>query len=129
MQPIITKTASISYYEKDILLIKILQDSEIDVREAEETFQETLKITEGKRYAVLIDACIRVQVTPEARIYGAQKERQENLIAQAIVVNSLANRLLGNFIIKFNKPPAPTRLFPDYGIALEWLRLQVSKEQ
>ena len=129
MQSITTKTATINYYESDIVLIKLIEDSEIDVEEAEENFKATLKITKGNRYAALIDACVAVQVTPEARVYGADKERQENLIAQAIIVNSLANRLMGNFIIKFNKPKAPTKLFADYESALEWLRPLTAKEK
>ena len=126
MSTIITKTASISYFEKNILLIKIIEDSEIDMEESKENFEATLKITEGKRFAALVDACVPVQVSPEARAFSAKKEMQENLIAQAIVVNTLANRLIGNFIINFNKPHSPTKLFSDRETALAWLREQVS---
>jgi len=44
--------------------------------------------------------------------------------AKAIIVNSMANRIVGNFIIKFHKPIAKTRLFSDEETALAWLREQ-----
>ncbi len=127
MENIITKTAVLSYLEKDIILVKILENAEIDVPESEENFLASMELSEGKRYAILVDACVPVQVTPEARVYGSHPERQKKLIAQAIVVNSLANRLIGNFLIKFNKPPAPTQLFADYETALKWLRKEIIK--
>lgn len=122
-----TQTASISFLDKNILLIKMKEGAEIDVEEATENFEAVLKLAEGRKYAVLVDACVPVQVTPDARMYGANIERQRDLIAQAIVVNTLANRLIGNFIINFNKPFAPTKLFSDNETALVWLNEQVVK--
>ncbi len=123
-----TQTASISYIDEYRLLIKLKENIEIDVEEATENYEAVLKLTKGQKYAVLIDARVPVQVSPEARKYGSNQERQKDLIAQAIIVNTLANRLIGNFIINFNKPFAPTKLFSDEETAMEWLKEQIVKE-
>ena len=127
MTSITTKTAILSYLEKDIMILRLIEDSEIDLKEAVETFEATLKLAEGRKYAMMIDATVSVQVSSAAREYSAKKERQKNLIAQAIVVTSLANKIIGNFIIKVNKPYAPTRLFSNEEDALAWLREMINK--
>ncbi len=129
MLPIKTKTAEFSYLEEDILLVNLIEDAEIDIIDVDESFEATMQVTQGKKYAAFIDAAKSVHVTSEARAYGARKEFQLNLIAQAIFINSLANRIVGNFIIRFNKPYAPTKLFSDKQAALIWLREQILKQK
>lgn len=45
-----------------------------------------------------------------------------------MVTNSLANKLLGNFFIKFHKPKTPARIFSDEKTALEWLRAVIAEK-
>ena len=129
METIQTKTAEFSYIEKDIIQVRLFENARIEIKDVEESFTATMNIAEHKKYAVLVDATPYVYVTPEARIHGARKEFQLNLVAQAIFVTSLANRIVGNFIIRFNKPYAPTKLFSDKESALEWLREQLKRNK
>ena len=46
---------------------------------------------------------------------------QKKLIAQAVLVNSLATRIAGNFYIRFNKPTKPTKIFTNAEDAKSWL--------
>ena len=41
--------------------------------------------------------------------------------AEAIVVNSLAHKIMANFITKFYKTPMPIKIFNDEESALQWL--------
>ena len=57
----------------------------------------------------------------EARELFASKESAENQLAKAIVINSLAQKLMANFFIRFNKPPEPVKVFGKEEEALAWL--------
>lgn len=121
---IITKCASFSIVEDGILFIKLFEDSEIDLFESKLMQKKSLEITSDKKFVALIDARAKLSVTKESREWGSTPEAQKNMLAQAILVNSLANKLVGNFIIKFHKPPAKTALFTEEKYALNWLREQ-----
>lgn len=120
-----TKCATFDLIEEDILHIVLLEDSEIDLEESKLMQQKSLLLTEGKKFVALIDARAKVNVSKESREWGSSAEAQKNMVAQAILINSLANRLVGNFIIKFHKPVAKTALFTDEASALKWLRKQL----
>lgn len=119
-----SRCATFSLIEEGILRIGLLQNSEIDLAESKAMQQISLGITKGKKFVALVDARTQVVVSKESREWGSSAEGQKNLLAQAIIVDSLANKLIGNFIIQFHKPIAKTKLFSDEATAIEWLREQ-----
>ena len=58
----------------------------------------------------------------EARQYVASS-KDSNLVvkAEALIINSLGLRLMGNFYLKINKPPRPAKLFNDRLQGIDWL--------
>ncbi len=119
-----TKAATFSLMEDGILLISLLEGAEIELEESKLMQSTSLQITKGKKFVALVDARARVNVSKESREWGSTPEAQVNMLAQAIIVNSLPNRIVGNFIIKFHNPSAKTKLFSDEESALAWLREQ-----
>ena len=119
-----TKCATFSLIEEGILRIQLLENAEVDLTESKEMQKISLQITNGKKFVALVDARTQVVVSKELREWGSSPEGQKNMLAQAIVVDSLANRLIGNFIIQFHKPIAKTRLFSDETTAIDWLKQQ-----
>ncbi len=124
INPISTKSATFSLIEEGILRVQILDNSEIDLEESKIMQKISLQITEDKKFVTLVDARVRVVVSKESREWGSSSEGQKNMLAQAIIVDSMANRLIGNFIIQFHKPIAITKLFSDETSAIEWLKEQ-----
>ncbi len=57
----------------------------------------------------------------EARQYVASKVVNSVVKAEALVLNSMALRLMGNFYLKVNKPARESRLFNNRDVAFEWL--------
>jgi len=108
-----------------IYLLKIIEGAEIEVEDAKEMSAVFSQMANGQNYAVLLDATNNFNVSGEAKTLIASKEYSKNRIAAAFIINSLANRITGNFFIKFNKPETPTKLFPDEKSAMEWLKDQV----
>ena len=61
-------------------------------------------------------------IDKEVREYGKTAEATRYTSASAIVVKSLAHKLMGNFFIKVQKPAVPTKLFSEEKEAIEWLK-------
>jgi hypothetical protein len=119
-----TQCAVFSIIEEGILRIHMLDGAEIDLEESKKLAKISMELTDNKKFVALIDARAKVVISKEAREWGSSPEGQGNLFAQAVIVTSLANRLIGNFIIQFHKPIATTKLFSDEASALVWLKEQ-----
>jgi hypothetical protein len=126
MEKVITEIAELYFLEDGVFCTRLLQDREIDIDKAKANFEAAKKITGDSRYAAFTDGRGFMSITKEAMAFGGTKEVNDPIIAHAILVNSLANRLIGNFLIKFYKPPALTRLFTSEDEALVWLREQLA---
>jgi hypothetical protein len=79
-------------------------------------------IFEGKKFPLLIVTGEYTLPTPEARAYIATPESDPYASAEAYVVKSLSQKLVGNVYLSFNKPARPTRIFNSEEKALEWLQ-------
>jgi hypothetical protein len=128
MKKITTEIAEL-YFEDDILYTRILEGVDITLERAKANFEAAKTLGLPKRYAALSDGVAFANITKEAIAYGGTDEVNDPLIAHAILVKLLANRLIGNFIIKFHKPSAPTCLFTDQEEALKWLRGKLKEEK
>jgi hypothetical protein len=105
-----------------IIRIEFFNGADIDLSDAELINENLIKMSEGKKYCILLDGHNQFTTTPESRAFVAKKSSDR--IAFAIVTNSIANKLVGNFFIQFNKPNTPTKLFSDEEQAIEWLNEQ-----
>lgn len=79
------------------------------------------ELLQGDRCPHLIIMCPGVNVDKEVRDFGTTKESASNTTANAIVSDSLAHRILGNFFIQVQRPAVPTRMFKKEEEAIEWL--------
>jgi hypothetical protein len=131
MEVINTKTSVYSMLKPSILLVVMKEDAIVDVPEVQENYETALRMTKGKRYASLVDARAFATITTEARDYSLQPEMYEHVVGQAILITSLANRLLANFLIRFYKKnkSVEMRIFNDYHMALHWLKEKLTEEQ
>lgn len=119
---IITRTAKLSFDKEELVLyIEIFSGNEIGLEDSIEHNLASQKLTNGVYHCAFIKALGNIDISSEARKYGSNPEIQNKLIAQAVLVNSLATRIAGNFYIRFNKPPKPTRIFTNAEDAMSWL--------
>lgn len=119
---IITRTARLSFNkEEGLLYVELFPGNEIGLEDSKEHTAASEKLTNGAMHCAFIKALGNIDISSEARKHGSNPEIQQNLIAQAVLVNSLATRIAGNFYIRFNKPPKPTRIFTNPEDAKSWL--------
>lgn len=76
----------------------------------------------NKPYVILVTGGDLITFSKEARELAASKEFIEAALAKALLINSTAYKIVGNFYLKVNKPYLQTRIFSDRTKALNWLR-------
>jgi hypothetical protein len=116
------KCSVVSLRSDGIINFHIKPDVTLNIIDAKEIVAATAEIGEGKRYPLLITAGSFSLVDNEVRKYASSIEGNKYTIASAIVVNNVAQKLMGNAYIKFNQPPLPTRLFTTEKEAVLWLQ-------
>ena len=96
----------------------------VSLEQAKELTDAYIKITNGKRTPhlftankfVIIEKDVMEFMRDVANNYGK---------ADAFVIDSLPQKIVGNFYLKFVKPQVPTKLFRTEEKAIEWLKKHV----
>jgi hypothetical protein len=78
------------------------------------------KLSVGELLPLLVIYGKYNQFSKETRAFIARSTATK---ADALVINSLPLKILGNFYLKFDRPNRPTHLFTDVGSAVTWLKL------
>ena len=89
-----------------------------DVKENVKAFGE---LTGNKKAPVLIIGGSFSSLDDQTREFMATEESLKYSKAEAFLITSLAQKILINFYIKFNKPLVPTLVFTNKEEAIEWL--------
>ncbi len=80
-----------------------------------------------KPFYVLVDMREIADISDEARAFVAGKESAKYHAAMALVVSSMAARIMGNVYIRMNRPERSTKMFNDIEAAHKWL-LEIRKK-
>lgn len=64
------------------------------------------------------------EIDDEVRKWAADPSGNNFTIADAFVIQSMAQKMIGNFYLTFHKPVKPTKLFNNVEDALKWLNSQ-----
>jgi hypothetical protein len=109
--------------EPGIIKLLIPENAILDLEDVEEIRRGNLKLSEGESFCVLLDTRPGYFTTsPDAMKLLASEEYQKTRKASAIIVHSLAARIVGNFFKSLHRNGSPTRLFNKEKEALLWLR-------
>ena len=96
----------------------------IGIKEANEICEALYAVCNGKKYKHLIDMRnFYGTIEPGTReVLRHHPQMLAVRAAGAMVVNNLAHKLIGNFFMRFDKPPYPYNVFMDYDEAVKWLK-------
>ena len=120
MNQIIFDYATIEYKEP-IVYFRLTKGVVLDEKMVLECIEAGNKLAGYKPHLLLTDARVQADLSPEARKAAADKKNTATIIASAIVVKWLAQRLISNVFMEINKPHYPTRVFNDEQKAVKWL--------
>lgn len=113
-----------------ILRVMLKKNSEISFDDALENINAYAKIAQGVEYAFLITSeNDTVIYTDEARKSAKKHESLFPKLCMAVVMRSLAHKLIANFYNKVFKPSFPFKVFDDLNEAELWCKAQVEQQQ
>jgi hypothetical protein len=105
----------------NILRIDIVPNELFNLSDAREVVAAAGRMGEGRAMANLIVIGEHTTADHEARAYASSEEGCKYKIADAFVLRSLPQMLVGNFYLKFHKPARPTKIFTSEEDAVTWL--------
>lgn len=82
----------------------------------------------GGRFYNLYQFESYAEMDPEVRDWAADTSGNNYTYCDALVISNLAQKIIANFYIKFNKPKMPTKVFTSTDKALEWILSLMEKE-
>ena len=96
----------------------------IELEDMKQAFELVNSFTNHKPVKKIVITGINTKISKEARFFGheASLKVKHNIIAEAIIVHSLYQKMVINFYAKFIKDNYPTQFFLDREKAKEWLK-------
>lgn len=119
-----TEKAEISLLERQIIRLRFKPNVEFKLKDALEVDEAFKVFSGGIPYKSLVDGRdIFGHITKEAKQHFADNSPLRDLrMAEALVVNHLANRLIAKVYTMVHKPNNPVEVFTDFGQAMAWLK-------
>jgi len=103
-----------------IIQTTIKKDATVDLNAAKELLRAYIKIGKGKKIPHLM-VFSDFSLTDKSVLEYTAKEANQYGKADAVVVKSMAQRIMANFYLRFQRPSVPTRLFNSIHEAEKWL--------
>jgi hypothetical protein len=112
---------SVKLINDEIVHVNITGIDEIDIDSAKKIIDGIGVFCQDKKRPVLVSSDCFAGPTPEARTFLAKADSNPYSSATAYITKTLAEKLLANAFIHFNKPVRPTKMFTSEAKAIEWL--------
>lgn len=108
--------------EDNIMVFEVFNNVEIEVENMEEMIMQAGIIGGGNKYPNLILAGKYATISNAAQQVMDKEESLRYTNAEAIVIQSLSQRILGNFYLRIVSKRIPARLFNSKDKAIAWLK-------
>ena len=117
------KISTIELWDNGIVYFNIDDNIQIEIEDTTAHFDYLRSKYDGKtKFKVLVETGKDTSISKEAREYAAAPGRNEFTLASAVIVKSLAQRLVINFIINFTKQQTTKiRMYDNKQKAIDWL--------
>jgi hypothetical protein len=110
------------FKNKNFLFIELKEPCDLTLEKVKNSYEQSHKLTEAKKVFTFTDARnFNYSYLPkEVFAYMSDSPYNDYQHNNAILINSLAQRILGNFYLNVFQPKVKTRLFTDKMAAFEW---------
>ncbi len=116
-----TRTEIITLDDDGVCRCRVKSTATHTLDDARENVEATSSLAGDRRVPLILDARDATNITREAREYYTGPENAEVVMATAMIIGSMVGRIIGNFLIRVNRPPFPFRLFSDETSANDWI--------
>jgi hypothetical protein len=117
------RVSTFEFWDNGIVYIKIDDNAEVQLEDSVDQFELLNSRFNGKtRFRVLVDPGSYTTVANDAREFSCRPETNSITAATAVIVKSLAQRIIMNFLINFmKKHDTKLRMFDSREKAIQWL--------
>ena len=119
---LLNTVSSITLIDNSTLEVHIDQDIEFELKDAVQLNDRIYEIGENRKLYQLTVYGDRTVPSKEARTYSISEEGSRFKMAEAIVAESLSQKMVFNFMINVERPSVRTKLFTSVDEAKEWLK-------
>lgn len=126
LKTITLDASTISLRSDGIIKIEIKPNTTLKLIDGQEMVKAFAEIGDSKKYPLLFIAGDFALANAKARYYASGKEANQFTIASVFVVKNIAQKLMGNAYITFNKPITPTKILTNEDEAVKWLKTFIS---
>jgi hypothetical protein len=116
------RASTVSLREDGIMHFDLKAVDEFGANDVRDILKTVEQIGGGKKFCNLVTVRQYVTIHKDARALSAKEEGNRYTIADAMVVNNTAMKLVLNLYMAFDKPIRPTRGFTSEENAIAWLK-------
>lgn len=122
-------TGTFTLINDSTILFSIYEGVAIDLDEVKDYVKILRDLAQGERKYLIIDSTNKFpHSTPEARnFFGSDPQARAMRLADAIVVNSLALKMVANFYLRFDASDHRVKIFNSRDKAMAWIE-ELKKE-
>lgn len=112
------------YKLDDNTIVVEFKGKTIDLDQIKKTYAMLHELSGTRAHKKLIITHKTTELTKEARLFGMEEAKRigNNVLAEAVIVHSLYQKMVINFYRRFIDSTYPTRFFTDIEKAKEWLK-------
>lgn len=123
IESITDRASTIEFWDNDIIFIKLKDDIQIELEDSKKQYLFLKSKFDGiNKHLILVESGLDTSISKEAREFSSKPESNEMTKATAVIVKSLAHRILINFIIKLtHQQTMKMKMFDDKQKAIDWL--------
>lgn len=123
MEPLSNVLQSLRMMNDETVEVLYREKVQVNLEDMKELLDKLYAFTGNKPMKRLIVITKNSSLDLQARLHLQEenKARKDSIIAEAVVVTSLAQKMTTNFYLKFIKDIYPSRFFTDIDKAREWL--------
>lgn len=116
----------VQYLENDIMHYKVKENCLVSMDDVNQCLDILKEFDENKSFRNLYELGKNSKVMEDVKDWASDSEGNMQTIADAIIIRSLAHKLIANTYLKVKRPPKPTKVFTKQEDAIKWLIKQKS---
>jgi len=120
------RISTTEFWDNGIIFIKLDDNEEVRLTDSVDQYEFLKSKFDGiNRLKVLVEPGKYTEISKEARDFSAKHESNAMTLATAVIIKSLAHRILINFMINFtHQGTMKMKMFENQDKAIEWLVAQ-----
>ena len=115
-------------YENNIFHVIVKEGEKVTMEMVNEGYAFLENYGSGRFYNIYEFKSF-ADVDPDVREWSSSEIDVKYTVVDAIVINSIGQKILADFYLKINRPKQPTKIFTSIDRAIEWVNFKIELDQ